>query len=124
MSDYETKDSGVREEFASGMVRDTQQGKPRPDLLFPIGVPFEDQFMVRCAALLARGAEKYNSRNWELASGYEELERFKASAFRHFLQWLTGDTPEEDHAAAVVFGLLGAETVRWKLENGKDSTAS
>lgn len=31
---FETKDSGVREQFASGMVRDTQEGKPRFDLIF------------------------------------------------------------------------------------------
>lgn len=117
---YETKDSGKRQEFASGMVRDIQEGKARPDLLFPIGVPYNDQFIVRCASLLARGAEKYESRNWEKASGQEELDRFKASAFRHFLQWLTGDTPEEDHAAAVVFGLLGFETLKWKLENDQN----
>lgn len=32
---YVTKDSGVRAEYASGMVRDTQDGKPRFDLVIP-----------------------------------------------------------------------------------------
>jgi hypothetical protein len=31
---FETKDSGERQQFASGMVRDTQTGKPRYDLAF------------------------------------------------------------------------------------------
>ena len=73
--------------------------------------------MTRVAELLARGAEKYESRNWEQAQGDEELERFKASAFRHLMQWVAGDE-DEDHAAAVVFNLLGYETTKWKMRNG------
>ena len=33
---FETKDSGKREEFTSGMVRDTQDDKPRYDLIDPV----------------------------------------------------------------------------------------
>ena len=113
---FETKDSGERAEYASGMVRDTQSGKPRFDLLLPKGVPYSDQFLSRVAELLARGAEKYDDRNWEKASGDAELERFKASAYRHFMQWVTGEV-DEDHAAAVVFNLLAHETTLWKLNN-------
>lgn len=113
---FVTKDSGARAQFESGMVRDTQEGKARFDLLIPLDVPYEAQFMTRVAELLARGAEKYESRNWEQAAGEEELERFKASALRHLMQWVAGDT-DEDHAAAVVFNLLGFETTKWKLEN-------
>jgi hypothetical protein len=57
---------------------------------------------------------KYSSRNWELADDVESLERYKDSAFRHLIQFLSGDT-EEDHAAAVVFNLLGHETLKYKL---------
>ena len=32
--EYITKDSGKRKEFASGMKRDTNEGKPRPDLVY------------------------------------------------------------------------------------------
>lgn len=112
---FTTKDSGVREEYDSGMRRDTQDDKPRFDLLLPLGVPYSDQFLTRVAELLARGAEKYGERNWEKAEGAEELERFQGSGLRHFHQWMAGET-DEDHAAAVVFNLLGAETVRWKME--------
>lgn len=110
---FVTKDSGVRAEYDSGMVRDTQEAKARFELLLPLGVPYADQFLVRVAELMARGAEKYESRNWEKATGDEEMERFKSSALRHLFQWAAGET-DEDHAAAVVFNLLGYETTKVK----------
>jgi hypothetical protein len=113
---YLTKDSGVREEYASGMRRDTQQGKPRFALLLPEGVPYEAQFLTRIAGLMERGAVKYGERNWEKASGEEESARFRESALRHLAQWLCGEN-DEDHAAAVVFNLLAYETAKWKTEN-------
>jgi hypothetical protein len=122
-SGYVTKDSGKREEFDSGMVRDTQDGKPRFDLLIPRDVPYSDQFFTRVAGLLGRGAEKYSDRNWEKAGGSEELERFKSSAFRHFMQWLN-DESDEDHAAAVVFNLLAYETTLYKLKAQDDEQAT
>lgn len=111
---YVTKDSGVRASYESGMVRDTQDGKPRFDLLIPDGVPFPAQFLTRCADLMARGAVKYEDRNWEQANSVVELNRFKASAYRHLMQWITGDN-DEDHAAAVVFNLLAWETTSYKM---------
>lgn len=102
-----TKDSGLRQEFDSGMVRDTQEDKPRYDLL-------DRAFLKRWAALMARGAKKYGEENWRLAAGEAEFKRFQASALRHLMQWLDGDT-DEDHAAAVAFNLAGAEMVRTKL---------
>lgn len=116
-SSFVTKDSGKREEYDSGMQRDTQEGKARFDLLFAEDVPYTAQFITRVAELLARGAEKYDPRNWEKAQGTEELERFKASAMRHMVQWMSGDV-DEDHASAVVFNLLGYETTKWKMSNG------
>jgi hypothetical protein len=115
VTEFTTKDSGERAQFDSGMQRDTEAGKPRFDLIIPKDVPFEDQFLTRVALLLGRGAEKYEDRNWELASGVEEMERMKSSAFRHFMQWLCGET-DEDHAAAVVFNLLAFETTKRKAE--------
>ena len=118
-SGWITKDSGKREQFQSGMQRDTQEGKARFDLLFPKDVPYEGQFLTRVAELLARGAEKYAERNWEQAEGMVEMERFKASAMRHLAQWMAGEE-DEDHAAAVVFNLLGAETLKWKMDQNED----
>ena len=114
MTQYVTKDSGERAEFDSGMKRDTETGKPRFDLLRPLNVPYEDQFLTRVAALLGRGAEKYDERNWEKADSEAELARMKSSAARHFEQWLNGET-DEDHAAATVFNLLAHETTAYKM---------
>jgi hypothetical protein len=115
---FTTKDSGKREAYTTGMVRDTQDGKARFDLLFPQGVPFSDQFLTRVAELMTRGAEKYGLRNWEKAGTVEELDRFRASAIRHLAQWIAGDT-DEDHAAAVVFNLLAFETTLAKVNRAE-----
>lgn len=104
---YVTKDSGKRTEFSSGMVRDIQEDKPRYDLVY---LPM----LKRWAELMGRGAKKYGERNWEKADGEEELARFKASAMRHMIQWLENEE-DEDHAAAVLFNLAGAEMVKNKI---------
>ncbi len=105
---FETKDSGERATFASGMVRDTTAGKT--DFTLALDGPL----FKRYAELMSRGAVKYAKRNWMKAAGEEELARFRESALRHFLQWYWGAT-DEDHAAAVVFNLNGAEYVKGKL---------
>lgn len=114
---YETKDSGKRAEFGNDFVRDTSEGKPRFDLLLPDGIPFSDQFLTRIAELMERGAKKYDERNWERARGEEALNRFKESALRHLLEWYCDAADGEDHAASVFFNLMGAEFVKWHLEN-------
>ena len=119
-SEFVTKDSGERIDYPSGMRRDTQNGKPRWDLLFVPEMPYELQPLTRVAALLARGAEKYGDNNWTLANSEEELARFKASAARHFAQWITGER-DEDHMAAVWFNLQAAAYVEWKLNASNET---
>lgn len=114
--DFVTKDSGVRQSYDSGMVRDLQEGKPRFDLLVVEGMPYSDQPLTRWAALLARGAEKYGAKNWQYANSQEELARFKSSAARHFFQWLSGET-DEDHMTATWFNMTAADYVEWKLND-------
>lgn len=104
---FETKDSGKRVEFDSGMVRDTDDGKPRYDLI-PI-MPLR-----RLADLYARGAVKYDENNWQNASSEEELQRFKASGLRHYYQYLNGER-DEDHAAAVVFNVFAQMWLEEKM---------
>lgn len=106
---FVVKDSGVREEYNSGMRRDTQEGKPDYTL---IHIPF----LRRLANHLVLGAKKYGENNWMLASSPEELKRFKKSALRHMMQWLEGDM-DEDHMAAVCFNLMAAEYVKEKIKN-------
>jgi dATP/dGTP diphosphohydrolase len=106
---YETKDSGKRQEFPTGMVRDLQEGKPRYDLV-------DWPMIKRWAELMERGAKKYGEHNWKKASTEEELNRFRASALRHLIQWFNEET-DEDHASAVYFNIGGAEMVKEKLKN-------
>lgn len=115
---YVTKDSGNREEYSTGMKRDTQEGKPDFGLCLPSSLSYEQQPLTRFAALMTRGKKKYGHRNWELAATEEELERFKSSAFRHFIQWYCGEE-DEDHQAAVWFNTQAAEYVKEKLREQK-----
>jgi len=105
---YVVKDSGERQDYASGMRRDQQSGKPRYDLIEP-------EILKRWAMQMEKGREKYGERNWEKASSQEELNRFKASAYRHFIQWVNGWDTEEDHAVATFFNIAAAEYVKDKL---------
>lgn len=112
---YETKDSGKRLEYDSGMVRDVNDGKARFNLLLPLGVPYKEQILTRFADLLTRGAIKYKAHNWEKANGESELERFKESALRHIMQWACGET-DEDHAVAVFFNIMAYEATLYKMK--------
>lgn len=105
--DFVTKDSGAREQFVTGMVRDTQSDKPRYDLL-------DRPLLKRWAELMARGAVKYGENNWRKAATQVEMDRFDASLLRHVFQLLEGDR-SEDHGAAICFNVAGREMVREKL---------
>lgn len=102
--DFTIKDSGKREECQSGMKREIKVGKPRFDLIIPKDQVYEETLLYRWAMILEKGIAKYGDRDWEKADSVKDLERFKASAFRHFVQAMSNET-EEDHIAAVVFNL-------------------
>lgn len=103
-ANFVVKDSGQREEFESGMRRDTEEGKVDFTLVY------DGPLFGRLAAHLTKGAEKYGARNWQLAESLEEAERFRRSAVRHFHQWLNGEL-DEDHMSAVVFNMNAHEYV-------------
>ena len=105
--DFTVKDSGERQEYDSGMVRDRQDGKPDYTLL-PI------EFLTRWAVHMTKGADKYGPDNWRKANSAEELQRFRASAFRHMIQWLSGEV-DEDHASAVAYNIAAAEYVKERM---------
>lgn len=109
MSEFVVKDSGQRQEFSGGMVRDVEDNKT--DYTLILDGPMFD----RWAEHLTKGARKYSARNWMKAEGAVERERFKRSALRHFIQWFRGET-DEDHASAVFFNINGAEYVTSKLD--------
>lgn len=93
--DFITKDSGERQEFSTGSVRDTATGKGRFDL-----IPTEP--LRRLAKLYERGAVKYGERNWEKG---QPLMRYVDSAMRH-LNCLVAGEPLEDHAVAVAWNMF------------------
>lgn len=112
MAEFIIKDSGTRQSFEGGMVRDVADDKIDYSLIT------DGPMFKRWAIHLTNGAKKYAKRNWMLAQGNEEYSRFKESAFRHFMQWYY-DERDEDHASAVFFNLNGAEYIKEKL--GKKS---
>lgn len=108
-NDFVTRDSGERQVYPTGMVRDSGTKTLRPDLV-------DQDLLRRWSELMGRGAVKYGENNWKKAATQEELDRFRASAYRHFFQWYNGLETSEDHAAAVCFNIAGAEMVRRKLD--------
>jgi len=108
---FEVKDSGDRLQFDSGMVRDTDEGKIKWHLVA------SGPMLKRWAVHLTKGAAKYDDDNWMKASGDAELNRFRASAFRHFMDWYNGKR-DEDHGAAVMFNINGAEYVTARMAAG------
>ncbi len=112
------KDSGKRIDYKSGMRRDLQDGKPRFDLLIPANQNYNETLLYRWAMLMERGMVKYGYRNWEKADSTEELQRFKQSAIRHFMQWFS-EEDDEDHVAAILFNLNAYEWLKNKLKGGK-----
>jgi hypothetical protein len=118
MNNFEVRDSGHRQEYKSGMVRDTQEGKPQYRRLF------YGPLATRLANHLTKGAAKYpddadGTPNWMHANSQEERIRFVDSAARHFAEWLEGmlfNRPmPEDYFAAVVFNMNAAEYVMERL---------
>ena len=88
-------DSGKRESFETGAVRDTQENKGRYDLLPP--GPLR-----RMAVLYEKGAQKYQERNWEKGI---PASRCFSSAVRHLYKWLRGSR-DEDHLAAAAWNIF------------------
>jgi dATP/dGTP diphosphohydrolase len=107
-NNFRTEDSGKRVEYATGAVRDTDEGKPRYDLISKHG-------LTRLAELMARGAKKYGERNWEKG---QPVSRYFASAFRHLMQYALGDR-SEDHIMGVVFNMFGIAHVEEENKLGK-----
>lgn len=92
MSNFVLEDSGNRQQFDTGAVRDVSTNKPRFDLI-PINA------ITRLAYLYARGAIKYESWNWSRGMPFS---RFIASMMRHLHKFILQDN-KEDNLAAIVF---------------------
>lgn len=103
---FTVKDSGVREEYANGFVRDTEDGKHDYSRLLRIEglhlIPVEA--LERWAAHMVLGAAKYGEDNWRQARGPVAVARFIRSLCRHVVQFVRGDM-DEDHGAAIMFNV-------------------
>ena len=85
------KDSGQRETFESGAVRDTDDDKPRPDLISPF-------MLERLGHWMKQGADKYGEHNWTRGL---PVSRCIASLYRHLLKYQMGEH-DEDHLMGVI----------------------
>ena len=101
-------DSGARQEFVTGSVRDTRDGKGRFDLLPPYPLH-------RLAVHYANGAVKYGDRNWEKG---QPLSRYVDSAMRHLVKQLAG-ARDEDHMAAVAWNVLAYIHTEHEIQEGR-----
>jgi len=101
------QDSGERQEFATGSVRDTATGKGRFDLISPVALR-------RLARHYENGAQKYGDRNWEKG---QPLSRYIDSAIRHLYDFLEGSR-DEDHLAAAAWNALAAIHTETMVERG------
>lgn len=104
------KDSGKREEFATGSRRDTREGKGRYDLLL-VGMP---DALRELAVLLERGAEKYGERNWEKG---QPVTRYLDSAVRH-LACAADGMEDEQHLIQAAWNALAAYQTRVRARRG------
>lgn len=105
---------GKRTTFSSGMVRDSAAGRVQYWRIL------EGPMFDRWAHHLTKASARYpdvqlGRANWTLANSRDEYQRFKESAFRHFISWYRGET-NEDHAAAIFFNVNGAEYVKEQLQ--------
>ena len=92
MSEAKMHDSGKRQQFETGAIRDTTDGKGRFDLISP-------EILFRLAKWSQLGSIKYSDRNWEKGI---PISRCIDSAMRHFVEYLDG-WDDEDHLAACVW---------------------
>ena len=101
------KDSGQRQKFETGSVRDTNIGKGRFDLL-----------PMRALARLARhfegGALKYGDRNWEKG---QPISRYCDSAMRHLCKYIQGQR-DEDHLIAAAWNIMCAADTEGRIADG------
>ncbi|NBO99841.1 MAG: hypothetical protein EBU90_06895 [Proteobacteria bacterium] len=102
------KDSGKRQNFKSGSVRDSREKKGRYDLLMPHAI-----YLV--ARQLEEGALKYAERNWELG---QPLSRYMDSALRHLFRHLEGHR-DERHDVACAWNVLAMIETKNKIDLGK-----
>jgi len=106
--EYSIKDSGERQKFETGAVRDVNTEKGDYSLLPP-----------RALALVAKhfqlGAKKYSKANWRKGI---PLSRYLDSGLRHAFKHLNGDT-DERHDISCVWNFLCLLETQEMINEGK-----
>lgn len=97
-----------QQQFSTGAVRDTLDGKPRLELISPL-------FLNRLGAWLAEGAKKYADRNWERGI---PADRSMGSLLRHINAHREGLT-DEDHMAAAACNVMFIIHTEEMVKRGK-----
>lgn len=102
------QDSGSRQEFVTGAVRDLRAGKGRFDLIPKRGIR-------RLARHFENGAVKYGDNNWRKGIN---MHCYLDSVIRHAFDYLDGDR-SEDHLAAVAWNAICAMHTEEMIDEGK-----
>lgn len=100
-------DSGHREEFSTGSVRDRQYGKGRHDLLMTHAID-------ELAKHTEDGCAKYGEDNWRLG---QPLRQYLASSMRHLLKLLRGET-DERHDRALLWNIAAFIETKAMIQDG------
>jgi hypothetical protein len=116
LGEFQIKDSGKRQEFEGGAMRDTEEGKIDYSNLIVHFEPMGTRFAMH----MTKGRDKYPDPepgvpNWTLFEATpENLARTLRSFDRHVKAYRAGLT-DEDHASAILFNLNLAERIREQL---------
>jgi hypothetical protein len=109
MSELKIKDSGERDTYSSGAVRDNHEGKGRMDLV-------STQGLLRLTRWYELGSRKYSDRNWEKGMN---ISRYVDAAMRHLVKYLAG-CDDEDHLSAVAWNVFAIMHHEYYLPEQQD----
>ena len=104
---HQIVDSGKREDFDTGSVRDTDDGKGQPSRLSTIALR-------ELAQHTQNGLQKYGDRNWEKG---QPLTRYIDSLNRHIWKIQEGAN-DENHYAAVLWNAMALLHTKRLTERG------
>ena len=107
MSKFEIKDSGQRQDFGTGAVRDTSDQKGSFDLL-----PFYAIYEV--ARVYQEGAKKYGRNNYRKGIN---LSRYLDAALRHLMKAGAG-FKDEPHFAQAAWNILSLIETKHMIDSG------
>lgn len=102
------KDSGTRQEFTTGSIRDAQAGKGAFHL-----VPNWVIWLI--SRIYEDGAKKYASRNWEKG---QPLSQYLKSAENHIAKLKAGRR-DEPHASQAAWNIIAYIFTAWLVKIGK-----